>query len=83
MSKGDKRRPGTGYAEGFDRIFRRPPEKLTLETLRKVSSQLMENAAPSGDVLCFVSEESLKTHFGLSDDDVKEIVENNRDKTKF
>jgi hypothetical protein len=31
MSKGDKRRPGTGYAEGFDRIFRRPPEKLTPE----------------------------------------------------
>ena len=26
--KGDAQRPGTGYAEGFERIFGKPEEKL-------------------------------------------------------
>ena len=35
MSKGDKRRPGTGYAEGFDRIFRRPVKREVTPAMRE------------------------------------------------
>ncbi len=42
MSKGSKRRPGDGYDEGFDRIFRKPV--LTLDNLRAISEKLIRNS---------------------------------------
>jgi len=54
MSKGSKRRPGEGYAEGFDRIFGKTPAPvayagvapLTLDSLKRMLASVVDRDTP-------------------------------------